>query len=196
MPRRPDPTRKPELLAQIIEHLRGRSIATVSFRTLADALGVSTYVFVYHFGNRAELVAEIVRGVVARHDAALAVDPTVLDDEAFRSHLLDAWGDATSERGRDLLRLETEAALLEVVAGEHGPARGDVVRWHDFVARWLVARGVPEAVAVPEARITVDALRGLQHDALVTAEVRPLTTAAARVVDDFVARAAQLAATP
>ena len=196
MPRRPDPTRKPELLAQIIEHLRSRSIATVSFRTLAEALGVSTYVFVYHFGNRAELVAEIVRGVVARHDAALAVDPTALDGRALRSHLLDAWADSTSERGRDLLRLETEAALLEVVAGEQGPARGEVARWHDFVARWLVAQGVPEAVAGPEARVAVDALRGLQHDALVTAEVRPLTTAATRVVDDLVARAPQLASTP
>jgi AcrR family transcriptional regulator len=193
VPRRPDPTRKPELLGQIIEHLRGRSIASVSFRTLADALGVSTYVFVYHFGNRAELVAEIVRGVLARHDAALGVDPAGLDAPAFRAHLLAVLEDERSARGLDLLRLETEAALLELVAGEQGPARAEVVRWHTFVAGWLVGQGVPEAVAGTEARIVVDALRGLQHDALVTGEVHPVATAVARLLDEIVERVPGLA---
>jgi AcrR family transcriptional regulator len=188
MPRKPDPTRKPELLGQILEHLRGRSLATVSFRTLAEALGVSTYVFVYHFGNRAELVAEIVRAVVARNDGLLAVEVADLDHEAFGKHLAKVWHDVSTERGRDLHRLELEAALLETVAGQaDGTARGTVGRWVDHVADWLSANGVAPAEAKVTARIFVDALFGLQYDAIVSGGGRR-ASAAYKAVETLVSR--------
>lgn len=184
MPRKPDPTRKPELLGQILEHLRGRSLATVSFRTLAEALGVSTYVFVYHFGNRAELVAEIVRAVVSRNDALLAVDVAELDRDAFVTHLNTVWHEATSDRGRDMFRLELEAALLETVAkDEAGTARGSIAAWHEHVTSWLVAQGVAAADATVQARAVADAIFGLQYDAVVTGDVRRASAAFATVVD-------------
>ncbi|KQO84138.1 hypothetical protein ASF17_00880 [Frigoribacterium sp. Leaf263] len=168
MPRKPDPTRKPELLGQIIDHLRSRSIATVSFRTLAEALGVSTYVFVYHFGNRAELIAEIVRAVVGRHDHLVPADPSGLDAAGFRRHLEQYWDEASSERGLDLQRLEMEAALLEVVAGdEPGVARRAGDRWRETVAAWLVAQGVSSDDAAVRARAFVAELEGLLYDAVI-----------------------------
>jgi AcrR family transcriptional regulator len=187
MPRKPDPTRKPELLGQILEHLRGRSLATVSFRTLAEALGVSTYVFVYHFGNRAELIAEIVRAVVARNDGLLAVEVADLDREAFVGHLSTVWHDVSTERGRDLHRLELEAALLETVAGEsHGTAQGAVARWVDHVAGWAVAHGADEAEAQIAARVFVDTFFGLQYDAIVSRDGRRAAAAYAQAVETFV----------
>jgi AcrR family transcriptional regulator len=189
MPRKPDPTRKPELLGQILEHLRGRSLATVSFRTLAEALGVSTYVFVYHFGNRAELVAEIVRAVVARNDGLLAVEVADLDHEAFGKHLAKVWHDVSTERGRDLHRLELEAALLETVAGQaDGTARGTVGRWVDHVADWLSANGVAPAEAKVTARVFVDALFGLQYDAIVSGDGRRASAAYKQAVETLVSR--------
>ena len=168
MPRKPDPTRKPELLGQIIDHLRSRSIATVSFRTLAEALGVSTYVFVYHFGNRAELIAEIVRAVVGRHDHLLPADAASLDAAAFRGHLVSYWDEASSERGLDLQRLEMESALLEVVAGdEPGVARQAGARWREAVSTWLVAQGTSSEEATVQARAFVAEVEGLLYDAVV-----------------------------
>lgn len=192
MPRKPDPTRKPELLGQILEHLRGRSLATVSFRTLAEALGVSTYVFVYHFGNRAELIAEIVRAVVARNDALLSVAVSELDREAFGKHLAKVWHEVTTERGRDLHRLELEAALLETVAGEvGGTARGAVGRWVDHVAGWVSANGVAPAEAKVAARVFVDALFGLQYDAIVSGDGRRVSAAYKHAVETLVSRVPQ-----
>ncbi|ROS51479.1 TetR/AcrR family transcriptional regulator [Frigoribacterium sp. PhB24] len=192
MPRKPDPTRKPELLGQILEHLRGRSLATVSFRTLAEALGVSTYVFVYHFGNRAELIAEIVRAVVARNDGLLAVAVAELDREAFEKHLAKVWHDVSTERGRDLHRLELEAALLETVAGEaDGTARATVGRWVDHVAAWVSANGVTPAEAKVSARVFVDALFGLQYDAIVSGDGRRASAAYKQAVETLVARPPQ-----
>ena len=188
MPRKPDPTRKPELLGQIVEHLRGRSLATVSFRTLADALGVSTYVFVYHFGNRAELVAEIVRAIVAREDDVLAVDVRPLAPEALEAHLLRAWATAVGGRGRDLLRLELEAALLEVVAGdEQGPARRAPERWPAHLAPWLTVRGVAAADAEQAARQLAAVLRAAQLDVVLTGDVERASGLAAPARARFVA---------
>ena len=187
MPRKPDPTRKPELLGQILEHLRGRSLATVSFRTLAEALGVSTYVFVYHFGNRAELIAEIVRAVVARNDALLAVDVASLDRDAFGKHLTKVWHDVSTDRGRDLYRLELEAALLETVAGDdQGTARGSVERWLEHVGAWATAQGATAAEAKVASRAFVDAFFGLQYDAIVTAEPRRASSEFKHAVEAFV----------
>ena len=194
MPRRPDPTRKPELLGQILEHLRGRSLATVSFRTLAEALGVSTYVFVYHFGNRAQLIGEIVRAVVGRNDALLEIDPVGLDETAFSKHVGKLWAEASSERGRDMQRLAFEAALLEVVAADdEGTARGAVSRWHEFVTAWLTSRGVPAARAKTEARAFVDGLHGLQYDAVVGRDVKPVSTAFKTHLESFVSKVPTLA---
>ena len=66
MPRHPDPLRKPQLLAEILDYLLDKSLASVSFRTIAQALGFSTYTLVYHFGTRDELLSEIVAAVSTR----------------------------------------------------------------------------------------------------------------------------------
>jgi AcrR family transcriptional regulator len=172
VPRRPDPTRKPELLGQILEHLRGRSLATVSFRTLADALGVSTYVFVYHFGNRAELVAEIVRAIAARDDEALSVDVAQLDEDGLEAHLARVWGVAVSDRGLDMRRLETEAALLEVVAGDvEGAARRAPARWPLHLAPWLEGRGLASDEAAREAGQLAAVLWAAQLDVVLSGDL-------------------------
>jgi AcrR family transcriptional regulator len=196
MPRKPDPTRKPELLGQILDHLAGRTLATVSFRTLAEALGVSTYVFVYHFGNRAQLVDEIVRAVVARQDALLQVDPTSLDEEGWREFMADAWREVSSDRYLQLQRLEFEAAMLEMVDGRpEGVARSAVAKWHEFTSAWAVSRGVDPARADLEARLFTDAIYGLQYDALATGDTDRVTRAFELHVDSFARRIDSLVVT-
>ncbi|BDZ49628.1 hypothetical protein GCM10025867_18690 [Frondihabitans sucicola] len=194
MPRKPDPTRKPELLGQILDHLTGRTLATVSFRTLAEALGVSTYVFVYHFGNRAQLVDEIVRAIVARQDDLLAVDPAELDEGAWREFMSSSWEVVSSPRNLQLQRLEYEAAMLEMIEGRgSGISRSAVAKWHAFAAAWCVARGVPADQADVEARLFTDAVYGLQYDALATGDVRGVTAAFDLHVDAFAHRVRALA---
>jgi len=195
MPRKPDPTRKPELLGQILEHLTTRTLATVSFRTLAEALGVSTYVFVYHFGNRAQLLAEIVRAVVARQSRALEVDPVSLDGVAWATVMRAAWADASSDYGRQLQRLEFEAAMIEMVEGdERGVARVSVAAWRDFVASWVRSRGVDSAPAAVEAQLFTAAVYGLQYDALATGDSDRVAAAFDRHLGRFVDRVDRMVA--
>jgi AcrR family transcriptional regulator len=194
MPRRADPTRKPELLGQILDHLTGRTLATVSFRTLAEALGVSTYVFVYHFGNRAQLVEEIVRAIVSRHDGLLAIDAGSLDEEAWREFMASSWEVVTSPRELQLHRLELEAAMLEMAQGQpSGVGRAAVARWHAFTTAWCVGRGAQPERADVEARLFTDAIYGLLYDALATGDLARVTAGYRLHVDAFAARVRDLA---
>ncbi|MFT2691122.1 TetR/AcrR family transcriptional regulator [Clavibacter zhangzhiyongii] len=52
----PDPHRRQDLLAHILDHLRTHPLQSVTFRGLADALGESTFVLVYHFGSKERLL--------------------------------------------------------------------------------------------------------------------------------------------
>ncbi|GAA4671433.1 TetR/AcrR family transcriptional regulator [Frondihabitans cladoniiphilus] len=194
MPRKPDPTRKPELLGQILDHLTGRTLATVSFRTLAEALGVSTYVFVYHFGNRAQLVQEIVRAVVARQDQVLALDPTGLDADEWQQFLESAWAEVSSDHNRQLQRLEFEAAMLEMVDGDAtGIARSAVTRWRRVTVAWALAQGLDPDRANLEATLFADAVYGLQYDALATGDTERVARAFALQSATFTERVSTMA---
>lgn len=174
MPRRPDPTRKPELLAQIIDFLLDKSLAATSLRTLAEGLGVSTYSLVYHFGSRAELVREIVLAIESRQAELLSV--VTFDTSSLEKYLLAfarAWDWGLSPRNRQLQRLEFEAAMLEALDPDGPPAvRQAFETWNQVALDALIAFGIPAELARTEGRIMVDTMFGLQFDLILTGEVQ------------------------
>src|ERR1700712_2528374 len=119
MPRHPDPLRKPQLIQEIVDYLLDKSLASVSFRTIAQALGFSTYTLVYHFGTRERLLYEIVAAVSTRtdviEDQLLHADDTL---DAFFQSFAATWGWTIQPRNRQLQRLEFEAGLIEALEPE------------------------------------------------------------------------------
>ncbi len=113
MARTPDPARKPALLAQTLEYLLDKPLATLTFRTLATALDVSTFTLVYHFGTRAELIREVLRAISER---ATFMERRLVDDvtlDTYFENLQLSWEWTLDPRNRQLQRLEFEAAMLE-----------------------------------------------------------------------------------
>ncbi|MCB1281176.1 MAG: TetR/AcrR family transcriptional regulator, partial [Salinibacterium sp.] len=116
MSRRPDPTRKPELLAQILDYLLDKPLASLTFRSAASALGVSTYTLVYQFGTRNELISEIVRAISARQ---VSIEERLLSSlntpdtlDTYYENLSVSWAWTLDPRNRQLQRLEFEASML------------------------------------------------------------------------------------
>src|ERR1700709_1063066 len=107
MPRHPDPLRKPQLVAEILDYLLDKSLASVSFRTIAQALGFSTYTLVYHFGTREQLLSEIVAAVSTR---ATAIESEMLSTSDTLDTYFDgidrSWEWTLQPRNRQLQRLE------------------------------------------------------------------------------------------
>ncbi len=187
MPRRADPERKPAMLAAIIEALRDRPLSSVTFRSLAEALDVSTFALVYHFGTHDELVVEIVQGLVARQQGIIEAErsaPPTLD--AHLEAVRESWHGAMQPLVRPLLRLEMEAALLEVVRPDLRAGARDVhARWLQWQTDSLERLGVPADRAALESRLLVDQLYGLQFDLVISGDDAAVESLSQRAIDDY-----------
>ena len=175
------------MLAAIIDALRDRPLSSVTFRSLAEALDVSTYALVYHFGTHDELVVEIVQGLVARQrgiiEAELSAPPTL---EAHLDAVRESWHGAMLPLTRPLLRLEMEAALLEVVRPDLRAGARDVhSRWLQWQTDSLVRLGIDGDRAAIEARLLVDQLYGLQFDLVITGDDDAVRALSQRAIGDY-----------
>jgi AcrR family transcriptional regulator len=166
------------LLAAAVELLGREGIGDRSLRSLADALGTSHRMLIYHFGSRDGLLAAVTARVEERQRAVLA--------ETYDT---------------DLPPLEAAAAYWEQVVEEtlrYGPLFFELAahavqgRPHaatlrsELIGAWLpplvglVARlGVPPEQAEAHARLALGAARGLLLDLLVTGDRDGVADAAA-----------------
>lgn len=179
MPRHPDPLRKPQLLAEILEYLLDKSLASVSFRTIAQALGFSTYTLVYHFGTRDQLLSEIVSAVSTR---AVVVEEQMLDHpdtlDAYFGGFEASWKWTLEPRNRQLQRLEFEASLIEALQPDHHTfSRELFATWQRIGERALVSLGISPADAKLEVRMLVDAFYGIQYDYVLNGDGKHATAA-------------------
>lgn len=165
MSRTGNPERKGQLLDQIMEYLVDVPLSHASFRALADALGVSTFALVYHFGNREQLDNEIV-GVVRAGQLSVIedVDIDTLDPDAFEAFAHRVWEGMTSRRGILISRLSFEAGVTEPLReAQEGMLRVVNDAWVDFGTRWLVGRGLDEKQARVETEIFIAAHAGVRY---------------------------------
>lgn len=179
MPRKPDPERKPVLLAQILDHLLDKPLASLTFRTIATSLGVSPYTLVYHFGTRGELISAIVKAISGRRvhiESRLQENPASVD--AYFHGLEISWEWTLEPRNRELQRLEFEAALLESVDRDgHTFTRELYETWQRMGTNALVSLGLNATDAEVESRLLVDTFYGIQLDLVLNQDERQATAA-------------------
>ena len=184
MSRRPDPGRKPELVAQILDYLLDKPLSGLTFRTLATGLGVSTFTLVYHFGTRAELLSEIVEAISGRETGIhenLVVNPASV--EAYVDGLRSSWLWTLQARNRQLQRLEFEAAMIEALNPDgHVFVRSLFARWQRVVYEALLSFGMVPEEAEEESRLVVDTFYGIQFDLLLNGDDQRASDAFARAV--------------
>ena len=189
-----DLDRKPALLVAIIDHLLDKPLSGLSFRTLAEALSVSTYTLVYHFGTRADLLREVVQAVSERQtDVVRTIDEErgLLDQHL--ANLRHSWRLSLDERSLQLQRLEFEAAMLE-----SRQLRADRItlesfnRWNRSGINALVKMGISAEDAELEVRIIVVTLYGLHYDLIVSRDVERTTAAFERVLEHYGRRIREL----
>ena len=170
--------RKAELLAAILDYLMDKTLAELTFRSLADGLGMSAYVLVYHFGSRDQLINDIVVSIESRLDRMRNTDVLDIDRAAWRDFLLDSWQWTMAQRNRHLTRLEFEATAQDIVAAEpRGTSREHFRILHHKTREWLMVPGTPEEFADTDARLFTSTFYGLQFDFVVMNEPEAATKA-------------------
>jgi AcrR family transcriptional regulator len=159
------------LLDSVIEHFTAEGLADQSLRRIAEAIGSSHRMLLYHFGSKDGLLLEVVREVEARTHVrlmALGEDAVGETDQLIRrmwAYLADpALGDF--ERlffalyGRALQGDESIRPLLT----------DDIEHWLDANVTLSTPLGVPEEVARTHARLGLAVTRGLLLDLLATGD--------------------------
>jgi AcrR family transcriptional regulator len=172
------PERKAELLGAIQDYLMDKSLTQLTFRSLAEGLGMSSYVLVYHFGSRDQLINDIVVSIESRLDRLRSTDVRDIDREAWRAFLLDSWQWTMAQRNRHLTRLEFEAAAQDIVAAEpRGTSREHFRMLHHQTRDWLMVQGIEDEFADTDARLFTSTFYGLQFDFVVMNEPEAATQA-------------------
>ncbi|MGV8859248.1 TetR/AcrR family transcriptional regulator [Rhodoglobus sp.] len=172
MARTPDPTRKPALIQQALYFLVDKPLSSLTFRSLAKALDVSTFTLVYHFGTRTELIREIVRanarGVTPEEASAL---PASTLEEYFSSLYL-SWQWTQLPENLHRQRLEFEAGLLEAVdRDDFSITRNYFMQWVELGTRALVALGIDRQHAEIESWLLINTFHGVQFDLVLNEDI-------------------------
>lgn len=178
---RPKTDTRERLLDAAIAVAAEHGISQMSLRQLAEHLGTSHRMLVFHFGSKDALLLEIVRSVEQRQRAFIA--PTAVDGRAPVAPRLDElW-----VRLRDPEMWPFERLFFELygqaLQGREPAVRlldGDVVAWVDTMAGLLADIGVDEATARTDARLALAVCRGLLLDLLATEDATPVDEAMRR----------------
>lgn len=155
------------LLDAAVDHFGRHGIGDTSLRGIAEAVGTSHRMLIYHFGSREGLLAEVTRAVEARQRAVMtATYDTDLPPLEAAAKYWEETVEATLRYGP----LFFELAAHAMQGKEHAAVLREelIASWLPQVTELCLALGIPEDQAETHARLALGAARGLLLDLLVT----------------------------
>jgi AcrR family transcriptional regulator len=183
-------TGREALLARAIGHFAEHGVGDTSLRALAEAIGTSHRMLIYHFGSREGLLAAVVDTVEqgARDTLAQMVEAAKADPDPTEAGLR-YWHLVTDDAlvyGPLFFELSSHAMLgLPHTAGLRDRL---VSTWLDAVEAMWRARGVSRKRAREQARLDLAVARGLLHDLLLTGEREQVDATMKRYTEETVSR--------
>jgi len=155
------------LLDAAIDHFGRHGIGDTSLRGIADAVGTSHRMLIYHFGSREGLLAEVTRAVEARQRAVMTA--TYNADLPPLEAAAKYWED-TVEATLLYGPLFFELAAHAMQGKEHAASLREelIASWLPQVTELCRAVGIPDDQAETHARLALGAARGLLLDLLVS----------------------------
>jgi AcrR family transcriptional regulator len=157
-------TRREDLAQAATDYVLEHGLVGLSLRPLADALGTSDRMLLYHFGTKDDLVATIIR---TSNDRSISLLSALPPSAGVRQAVLDLWEVMTSTLVAACSRLYVEAAALGFFGREPYPAvlRETNREWMATLAQHLVASGADPERAARVAGLVDATVMGLLLDA-------------------------------
>ena len=160
------------LQAAAIEHFARNGVADTSLRALAEAIGTSHRMLIYHFGSREGLLAAVVDTVEQGARETLArMARQAVDEPDATAVGLRFWREVTDEAlvyGPLFFELSSHAMLGLPHAAEMRERL--VSPWLDTLEAMWRSRGVPAEQAREQSRVDLAVARGLLHDLLLAGD--------------------------
>lgn len=167
----PDRSPKEQLRDAVIDHFTTDGLADQSLRRIAEAVGSSHRMLLYHFGSKDGLLLEVVREVEARTQARLARVAEVADtrsDVVIRR----MWSYLTDPElaGFERLFFALYGRALQGDAATLPLLRDDIEHWLEANVALAAAAGVPDELVRTHSRLGLAVMRGLLLDLLATGD--------------------------
>ncbi|NUR08130.1 MAG: TetR/AcrR family transcriptional regulator [Nocardioidaceae bacterium] len=158
------------MLDAAVDHFGRHGIGDTSLRGIAETVGTSHRMLIYHFGSREGLLAEVTREVEARQRAVMTA--TYVDTDLPPLEAAARYWEQTVEATLHYGPLFFELAAHAMQGKEHAAALREelIAAWLPSVTELCRAIGIPEAQAQTHARLALGAARGLLLDLLVSGE--------------------------
>jgi len=162
---------KERLLDAVIEHFTTDGLADQSLRRIAEAIGTSHRMLLYHFGSKDGLLLEVVREVEARTQARLT---QVADAADMRSDVVirRMWAYLSDPElaGFERLFFALYGRALQGDRATLPLLRGDIEHWLDANVALAADVGVPAETVRTHSRLGLAVMRGLLLDLLATGD--------------------------
>lgn len=157
------------LLDAAVDHFGQHGVGDTSLRAIAEAIGTSHRMLIYHFGSREGLLAEVTREVEARQRTVMTA---TYDAGLEPREAAAAYWEQTVEATLRYGPLFFELAAHAMQGKPHAATLREelIASWLPSVAGLCVALGIPEAESEAHARLALGAARGLLMDLLVTGD--------------------------
>ncbi|MGD0746310.1 MAG: TetR/AcrR family transcriptional regulator [Acidimicrobiales bacterium] len=159
------------LLGAVIEHFTTDGLADQSLRRIAEAVGTSHRMLLYHFGSRDGLLLDVAREVEARSKAELAALGGAGDGQT--DELVRRMWDYVSDpalAGFERLFFALYGRALQGDEATEPLLRDDLEGWLQANVAMAATVGVPADVARVHARLGLAVTRGLLLDLLATGD--------------------------
>jgi AcrR family transcriptional regulator len=148
----------------VIAYVLTHGIADLSLRPVAEALGVSTYSLVYHFGSKEGLIAAVMAHIESREREMTASwlheDPAAATPAAIMRRYWDEWCLPDELAPYHRLFYEVYALSLQHPGRFPGFLEGGARPWLPFVRDLALRSGVPESEANLVASLMVSTVLG------------------------------------
>jgi len=175
------------LLAGAVDYVLANGVSGLTLRTLADAIGTSHRMLIYHFGSKEGRLVAVVHAVEAAQRAFFAqlaaTDPLLAPGDGIRQmwrHFTDP-----SLGPHERLFFELYGQALQGRPGTAGLLDNIVDAWVEPIAAYAIARGQPADTARADARLGVAVTRGLLLDLLATGNRAAVDAALERYIAQY-----------
>ncbi len=166
-------TRSPKerLLDAVVDHFTTDGLADQSLRRIAEAIGSSHRMLLYHFGSKDGLLLAVVREVEARTQARLAQVAEIAD---LRSDVVirRMWSYLTDPElaGFERLFFALYGRALQGDRATLPLLQGDIEHWLETNVALAADVGVPAELVRTHSRLGLAVMRGLLLDLLATGD--------------------------
>ncbi|HSZ36146.1 MAG TPA: TetR/AcrR family transcriptional regulator [Acidimicrobiales bacterium] len=184
-----DRSPKERLLDAVIDHFTTDGLADQSLRRIAEAIGSSHRMLLYHFGSKDGLLLEVVREVEARTQERLA---RVAEDAGMRSDVVirRMWSYLTDPElaGFERLFFALYGRALQGDQAALPLLRDDIEHWLEANVALAAEVGVLAEQVRAHSRLGLAVMRGLLLDLLATGDRAGVDAALEAFADGYAGR--------